>query len=908
MIRLLASRALPRARTSESATEVEGKARAPLPSPGDSAAEVLKSATLDLTRTLELDVIFNSLLEHLRRLVPYDTANVMLLEADSRLIVRAHRGYEQWAEPALTPDAVYDVASHPIFGALLATRRSVLIPDTEAHPDWQRHQGAEHVRNWMGVPLLAADRVIGLYAVDKAVPRFFTSEHLRFTEALAPHAALAIRNARLYEQLQRSEERFRALVDNSNEVVSLLDRDGVTLYSSQSSAAILGDPVEDLVGRTPFERVHPEDQAEVRALFQTALRSPGFPLVSEFRMRHRGGAWRTVEAVLVNRLDDPSVAAAVLNYRDVTERKRAQQKIEDLNRDLQRQVAEFQTLLEVIPIGIGIARDPACRHIEGNPYMARLMGLSPAQNISPSAPDGQSRPTTRLFRDGRALPAEEQPMQRAAAQGTEVVDMEMDVVRDGQKVGTILGYAAPLFDETGRPRGAIGASLDITERKRAEEQIKSLAYHDALTGLPNRRLFQDRLSVAVAQAHRNSQRLAVLFLDLDRFKPVNDSLGHAAGDRLIQEVAERLRTCLREGDTVARLGGDEFTLLLPGVSQVVDAARVAEKVLDALRVPFLIEGRELSSTASIGISLYPEDGRDADTLVKSADAAMYRAKQQGRDNYQLCAPALNATALERLALESSLRHAVGQDELVLHYQPVLDIATGRVQAMEALLRWRHPELGLVPPGDFIPLAEMTGLVIAFSPWVLRTACAQARAWQDAGHADLAVAVNLSARQFQHPDLPSQVKRALEESKLDAACLELEVSETSAMQAPESSTQTLRALKALGVRIAIDDFGTGSSSLSYLRRFPIDALKIDRSFTAEITPDPDDAAVANSVIALAHTLKLRVVAEGVETDDQLAFLSSRRCDQAQGFLFGSPRPAGDCAGLLDAPVRVRAARA
>jgi len=887
---------------------VAGQDRVPLARPGDSAAEVLRSATLDLTRTLELDAIFNSLLEHLGRLVPYDTANVMLLEGDSRLAVRALRGYERWADPELTRGAVYDVASHPILAALLTTRQSILIPDTEADPGWQRHSGAQHVRNWMGVPLLAADRVIGLYAVDKASPGFFTSEHLRFTEALAPHAALAIRNARLYEQIQRSEERFRALVDNSNEVVSLLDREGVTLYSSQSSAAILGDPVEELVGRTPFERVHPEDQAEVRALFQTALRSPGFPLVSEFRMRHRGGAWRTVEAVLVNRLDDPSVAAAVLNYRDVTERKRAQEKIEDLNRDLQRQVAEFQTLLEVIPIGIGIARDPACRHIEGNPYMARLMGLSPAQNISHSAADGETMPPSRLFRDGRPLESDELPMQRAAAQGAEVVNMEMDVVREGQKVGTILGYAAPLFDETGRPRGAIGASLDITERKRAEEQIKSLAYHDALTGLPNRRLFQDRLSVAVAQAHRNSQHLAVLFLDLDRFKAVNDSLGHAAGDRLIQDVAERLRTCLREGDTVARLGGDEFTLLLPGVAQVVDAARVAEKVLDALRVPFLIEDRELFATASIGISFYPEDGREADTLVKNADAAMYRAKQQGRDNYQICAPALNASALERLALESSLRHAVGQDELVLHYQPVLDVATGRVETMEALLRWRHPELGLVPPADFIPLAEMTGLVIAFSPWVLRTACAQAREWQVAGHPGLAVAVNLSARQFQHPDLPGQVKRALEETKLDAAFLELEVSETSAMHAPESSTQTLRALKALGVRIAIDDFGTGSSSLSHLSRFPIDALKIDRSFTAEITRDPDDAPTANAVIALAHTLKLRVVAEGVENDDQLAFLISRHCDQAQGFLFGSPRPAKDCAALLDAPVRLRAARA
>jgi diguanylate cyclase (GGDEF)-like protein len=562
----------------------------------------------------------------------------------------------------------------------------------------------------------------------------------------------------------------------------------------------------------------------------------------------------------------------------------------------------------VIPIGIGIARDPGCRRIEGNPYLARLMGVSRDLNVSFSADAEQGGPQVQLFRDGRALAPEELPMQRAAAEGVDVVDMEMDIVREGRKVATILGYAAPLFDETGRPRGAIGASLEITERKRAEEQIKSLAYHDTLTGLPNRRLFQDRLSVAVAQAHRSSQRLAVLFLDLDRFKPVNDALGHAAGDRLIQDVAERLRTCLREGDTVARLGGDEFTLLLPGVSQVVDAARVAEKVLEALRMPFHIESRQLFVTASIGISLYPEDGREADVLMRNADAAMYRAKEQGRDNYQLHAPALNATALERLALEGSLRHALAQDELVLHYQPVLDLVTGRVPAVEALLRWRHPELGLLGPPEFIPLAEVTGLIVPFGPWVLRTACAQAREWQEAGHPDLAVSVNLSARQFQHPDLTAQVQRALEETRLAPDCLELEITESSAIHSPETAAHTLRELKALGVRIALDDFGTGYSSLAYLKRFAIDTLKIDRSLTAEITRDPSDAAVASALIALAHTLKLRVVAEGVETEDQLSFLAARRCDRAQGFLLGAPVPAEECSILIEAPVAVRVARA
>jgi len=344
------------------------------------------------------------------------------------------------------------------------------------------------------------------------------------------------------------------------------------------------------------------------------------------------------------------------------------------------------------------------------------------------------------------------------------------------------------------------------------------------------------------------------------------------------------------------------------VSQVVDAARVAEKVLDTLRVPFHIEGREIFVTASIGISLYPEDGRDADTLVKNADAAMYRAKEQGRDNYQLYGPALNATALERLALEGSLRRALAQDELVVHYQAILDVESGRVRIMEALLRWQHPELGLVPPADFIPLAEVTGLVIAFSPWVLRTACTQARAWQDAGYRDLAVAVNLSARQFQHPDLVAQVKRALDESGLEARFLELEITESSAMHGAETSVHIMRELKALGVRIAIDDFGTGYSSLSYLKRFPIDTLKIDRSFIAEITRDPEDAAIATAIIALAHTLKLRVVAEGVETDEQLAFLTARRCDRVQGYLFGAPTPAEECARVLDHPAPVHIARA
>ena len=342
---------------------------------------------------------------------------------------------------------------------------------------------------------------------------------------------------------------------------------------------------------------------------------------------------------------------------------------------------------------------------------------------------------------------------------------------------------------------------------------------------------------------------------------------------------------MREGDTVARLGGDEFILLLPGIARAEDAARVAEKVMESLKLPFRVESRELYVTASLGISLYPDDGLDADTLVKNADTAMYRAKEQGRDNFQLYTHAMNATAVERLALESSLRRALAQGEFELLYQPLLDIGTGRVHGVEALLRWRHPERGLILPGEFIHLAEITSLIVPMGPWILRTACAQARVWQLAGHPNLNVAVNISARQFQHPDLMPQVRKALEETGLPPSCLDLEITESHAMQNAEATILTLRELKGLGVRISIDDFGIGYSSLSYLKRLPIDTLKIDRSFVRDISTDPDDAAIATAVIALAHTLKLRVVAEGVETAEQLAFLRERHCDRMQGFLFG-----------------------
>jgi diguanylate cyclase (GGDEF)-like protein/PAS domain S-box-containing protein len=445
--------------------------------------------------------------------------------------------------------------------------------------------------------------------------------------------------------------------------------------------------------------------------------------------------------------------------------------------------------------------------------------------------------------------------------------------------------------------GIVCVVRDITERTYAEEQIKHLAYHDALTGLPNRLLFKDRLTVALSHAQRDKARLAVIFLDLDRFKVINDSLGHNIGDQLLQAVAARVSSCVRESDTVARLGGDEFTLLLPHLNQFEDAAPIAAKILEAVRYPFHIEGREFYITTSIGISLYPEDGLDAEALIKNADTAMYQAKELGRDNYQLFNAFINQKALQRIQLEHGLRRALINQELAVYYQPIFDFRQGRITGMEALLRWHHPDLGTIPPGVFIPIAESIGAMPSIGGWALRTACRQAKEWHDAGLRDLSLAVNLSVTQLQQGDLLQRVRDVLDETKLPARLLELEITESSAMQSPEASIRTLYELKKIGIRISLDDFGTGHSSLSYLKRFPIDTLKIDQSFVRDITEDPDTAAIVTAIIAMAHSLRLKVIAEGVEFSEQAKFLERYACDQMQGYLIKPPVPAEEFLSLV-----------
>jgi diguanylate cyclase (GGDEF)-like protein/PAS domain S-box-containing protein len=449
---------------------------------------------------------------------------------------------------------------------------------------------------------------------------------------------------------------------------------------------------------------------------------------------------------------------------------------------------------------------------------------------------------------------------------------------------------SPIKDETGRVNHFVAVLEDISERKFNEETIRRLAYFDPLTELPNRRYFMERLQQTAAWCKRSLRcQMALCYIDLDRFKTANDTLGHGAGDELLKIVGARLSQCLREGDIVARLGGDEFAVVVTDVQRSEDAAIVAEKIIDAIRQPLTVGGHELYVTASVGISLFPADSADMNELVKNADIALYHAKEQGKNTYRFYSKEINALTVEHLKLESDLRKAVERDELFLVYQPQIDLTSNRIHGVEALLRWQHPSLGLISPAKFIPLAEETGLIVPIGDWVLQTACRQLQRWDQAGLPPLSMSVNLSTLQFRRKGLVSFISQTLNQAAIDPGRLELEITESTLMGNPDEAGMILRVIAELGVRVSIDDFGTGYSSLSYLRRFPVDVLKIDQSFVREISSSLDDRAIAQAVIALARSMELMVVAEGVETEDQLSILKALDCDRVQGYLLSRPLP-------------------
>ena len=674
------------------------------------------------------------------------------------------------------------------------------------------------------------------------------------------------------EELRRSEERYRELFENANDIVYTHDLAGLITTMNIAGERLSGYSRDEIIGTHIQSIIVPEHRERAADAMEKKLRGEATATFYEVEMRSKDG--RRIPLELSTRMiyrDGKAVGVQGIG-RDVTDRKASEARYRLL---FERNLAGvYRSTAE----GTILDCNDACARLFGYDSREEFLGA----NANDFYFDDRERERiVQMLREQRQSTNLELRLRRR--DGTTVWVLENVTLRDEDIMeGTI---------------------IDITDRKRAQEQVEYQAYHDSLTGLPNRLLFRDRITVALAHAKRTGRLSAVMFLDLDQFKLVNDTLGHTVGDRLLQAIGARLVTCMRAEDTVARMGGDEFTVLLADVADRRGAALVAQKVLEAVRHPVTIDEHELYVTTSIGISVFPDEGTDAESLLKNADRAMYGAKERGRDNYQFASAAHVQPAESRLVMERAMHRALERDELVVHYHPMVEIATGRVVGAEALLRWNHPEQGLIQPEDFIPLAEETQLIVPIGAWVLRTAITQMKAWHDAGHTWLRVAVNLSPRQFQDRELVMTIEKILADTGFPPQFVDLEITESTAMQNAELTLTILRRLKEMGIRISIDDFGTGYSSLSYLKRFPIDTVKIDQDFVRDLTPD--DAAIISAVISMARALNLRVIAEGVETEEQLAFLRREQCGEMQGFLYSQPLSAAEFESALNAMLRVPA---
>ncbi len=682
--------------------------------------------------------------------------------------------------------------------------------------------------------------------------------------------------------LKKSEERYRRIIETTLEGVWILDAKNHTVFANNRMAEMLGYTLEELLGK-PVHAFADRQYLEMGKAYIECFRSGGGATHADFKLRRKDGSelWVLVAATPI--FDEAGQYEGVLAMlTDITDRKAAEEA-------LRRAEAKYRGIFENVVEGL-FQTTVEGRFLTANPMLARIYGCDSPEELIATIGDIQHQ----LYVD----PNRRAEFMRLIEEYGAVWGFESQMYRKDARIIWISENAHALYDAEGRIVGYEGTVEDITERKFAEDTIEYQAFHDLLTGLPNRMLFNDRLEALLSHASAAQNPSAVMFLDLDRFKTINDTLGHAIGDRLLQSFAHRIAHSARDGDTVARWGGDEFTVLLPEISSAENAAKIAQRILDALKQPFYIESHELYVSTSIGIALYPQDGENGDTLLRNADAALYRAKERGRNNYQFYLPAMNSGASELLTLENRLHQALEGGEFVVYYQPQVNLNSGKITGMEALVRWQHPEWGLVSPAKFIPLAEETGLIAPIGEWVLRTACAQNKIWQDAGFSPLRVAVNLSGRQFQNPNLVAVVAQILQETGLAPHLLELEITESSIMQNTEMSLAMMRELREMGVHISMDDFGTGYSSLSYLKKFPLHTLKIDRSFVRDLKEHPPDAAIVAAVIKLAGCLNLRVVAEGVETKEQMELLRRLQCEEMQGYLFSPPLSDRDSTNLLE----------
>lgn len=652
-------------------------------------------------------------------------------------------------------------------------------------------------------------------------------------------------------------------------------------FVSEGCRRLTGYDPDDLLfnRRLSYESLtHPEDRERVRSEIRLALRTSG-RFDCEYRIVHASGELRWVWERGCAVLDAGGELLAIEGIvQDITVRKRSTNALREAER---RYYNLFENALE------GIFRTTARgQFLDANPALARIFGFDSPLELMRTC----THLDTQLYLEaGRRA----EFMRLIEAQGS-VSGFESQVRRRNGEIIWISENARAVCDEDGRVVCFEGTVEDVTERKLYQARIEQQANYDTLTGLANRSLLNERLQEAILAAAKSGTRLAVVFVDLDRFKFINDSLGHHVGDELLRAIAGRLKANMREGDTVARLGGDEFVLLINGQREPDSVAFILERMLADISQPWSIPEGDFTFTCSMGVALYPDDGDTSETLLKHADSAMYRAKETGRNNFQFFTAQLNALATERLELENNLRRALERQQFELNYQPRIDLASGALVGAEALIRWRMSDEQTIAPSRFIPMAEEIGLIAPIGKWVLKTACAQNKAWQEAGFAPLVMSVNVSPRQFRQDQFVQTVAQVLRETGLEARYLEIELTESAVMHDAEEFVAMLNELNDLGVQIAIDDFGTGYSSLSYLKRFPVDRLKVDRSFVQDIASDADDATIVRTIIALGHNLGLKVVAEGVETDEQLEFLRENECDELQGYLYGRPLTAEEFA--------------
>ena len=683
------------------------------------------------------------------------------------------------------------------------------------------------------------------------------------------------------EELQQNERRFRTLIAKSSDIVTVVGTDLQIKYVSGAVDDILGYGIDELVGRDATELIHPDDIDEALIAVARTITPDGRGEPLELRLLHRLGHWVALEALGTNLMDDPLVGGIAVNLRDISERRR----IEETLREAQDR---FEEAFEHAPIGMAMVGQDG-HFFRVNPALCRMLGYTNDELLELTS-DELSHP------EDLANTVEHHVDAYRGGSDNYVLDK-----RYRRKPGDWIWcrvHVSIVKDTDGEPLYSVGQILDVTERRRFEEQLAYEATHDNLTRLPLRNLIIDHLGLALAGARRRSTEVAVLFIDLDHFKRVNDSLGHTGGDELLVSAAERLRSAVRDGDTPGRFGGDEFVIVCPDIGGPSDALVLAERIRAALEPPFSVRGTEVFVGASVGV-VVANGSADPATLLKYADIAAYRAKERGRNRAELFDENLRSSVATRLDTESAFRRAIDSNELVVHYQPVVSVNSGEITGFEALVRWERPGFGLVPPGEFLPIAEETGLIVPMGKQVLRIACAQIAQWagQFPDGSSPKVAVNLSAGQVGQTDLVDDVERIVAESGATPGSLCIEITETLLMQDTPATIDTLNRLRTLGVSLAIDDFGTGYSSLSYLRRLPVTVLKIDQSFILELGLDPQGATIVASVIDLAHALGMECVAEGVENAVHLATLARLGCDEMQGFFFSRAVPADEATAML-----------